>query len=784
MSVSRRQVLASVLAAVPAVLLPEGLRGQTPLTAGQGERLKKLIPRTFAKLQRRETIYAAVFGDDLSTFFQQRPDESSYDAVFAWHGRLLDRLGGDFYYHGGVIDLEPHSAMKREEAGIEKQWKEYVVQAAQWEKLKKGPVPVLPGPIGRQKEAPMAVFSVNDLLRRGLPASRRPVSRSQIYLRNFARDGAVAIQALEPLTSEVFLNDTGAETDLVLIGCGGRDALNGVSLASFRAALEKSVALCREKGADVILAAMPPSLEGGDARTSLGRARPYAGVMRAVAEAAGVFFADLGNALLRQPSDLINLNAEQGFNAMLETTRRHYDHPGAPEAGVSWHPNAAAHRRMGETAARWLIEGEPEPQLAVSASLDMAAGVADEAVLTVRLANRSEQPVGCVVCPLALTGYAVKAGTPDTAMVVSPGKARRVLLPVVRAGVGGNPQSRGDLPPGDEGVVRGALLVCDDGWQQLVDFAAPVQPVGLLWPEEREDGVAGDYLLEATVVNGGSVPLEAVATVRWRGTVNEVPVKLAPGARQPLPLRLALPDPAAAFRFKESVRVEIPVAGKVIGFERSIEGVRHGGLNQLLPLVPLAAWGARPAADPGVFGTASVQADLEGIYFIVEVPPETVSDDVAGKPWAALEVQMDGRGEAANGTFGCIGKIAMDVPREDGPVKVKAVRPAAFGEGYAYQYHPDSFRARVETRPDGTRRIEFTMKRGNLVHHEWSLDGSGQSDLGINVRIFLCEAAAGGLSAGRAGALAASGFSPYDGRSLTAFELRANPAVRWSLRVF
>jgi autotransporter-associated beta strand protein len=45
----------------------------------------------------------------------------------------------------------------------------------------------------------------------------------------------------------------------------------------------------------------------------------------------------------------------------------------------------------------------------------------------------------------------------------------------------------------------------------------------------------------ATVVNGGSVPLEAVATVRWRGTVSEVPVKLAPGARQPLPLRLALP---------------------------------------------------------------------------------------------------------------------------------------------------------------------------------------------------------------------------------------------------
>jgi hypothetical protein len=273
--------------------------------------------------------------------------------------------------------------------------------------------------------------------------------------------------------------------------------------------------------------------------------------------------------------------------------------------------------------------------------------------------------------------------------------------------------------------------------------------------------------------------------VRWRGEETVVAVKADPGATVPLPLRLALPDPGEAFRFREVVRVEVPVGDRVLSWARTLEGVRHAGLNQRLYLAPVGEASAKAVGEgaPG-FGSVSVQADLEGLYFILEVPPELVSDEVEGKPWGALELQIDGRGEAANGTFGCIGKIAMDIPRADGPMKVKSVLPAVFGEGYAYQYHPDSFRAKAETRPDGTRRIEFTMKRGNLVHHEWSLDGAGQSGFGINVRLFLCDARAGGPSVLRAGVLADSGFPVYDARGLTLFELRANPAKRWSVRIF
>ena len=777
MVVSRREMIASLLAVVPSVLLPVPGRAREPLTAAEGERLGKLIPRTYAKLQRREPLYVAVFGDDVSTFHQPSPVEGSYDAALAWHGRFLDRLGGDFHYHGGVTDLDPVSAVKRADADIVRQWQEYRALVVAREKSGKGPEPALPGAIGAQKEAPQAVFSVNDLLRRGLPPSRRPVSASAIFVRNYSRDGAVAVQAMEPLTSEVFLSEAGAETDLVLLSCGGRDALAGASLASFREAMERAVAYCREKGADVVLAAVPPSLEGGDPRVTLGRARPYAAVLREIAETAGVFFADLGNALVRRPSDLINLNARDAFAAALDVLRPHFDHPGIEPAGVSWHPNGAAHRRMGDTVADWLVRGEPVPQLEVSAFLDLTAGPVGEAVLTLRLFNAGKVPVSAVVSPLVMTGHRVKEGAADAAVVVGPGKAKRLAVPVVRVD--------GGRPPGDEARVRGSVLLSDDGFLQFADFAAPVQPVSVLWPEEREDGVEGDCLVKAQVVNTGTVTIDAVAKVFWRGQETVVAVKAEPGATVPLPLRLALPDPGESFRFREDVRVEIPVGDRLLGWVRTIEGVRHAGLNQRLPLAPLGPESAKAAGEGAAgFGSVSVQADLEGIYFIVEVPPEIVSDEVEGKPWGALEIQIDGRGEVANGTFGCIGKIAMDIPRADGPVKVKSVPPAVFGEGYAYQYHPDSFRAKAETRPDGARRIEFTMKRGNLVHHEWSLDGAGQSDFGINVRLFLCDVRGGGPSVLRAGVLAESGFPVYDGRGLTLFELRANPAKRWSVRIF
>jgi hypothetical protein len=126
----------------------------------------------------------------------------------------------------------------------------------------------------------------------------------------------------------------------------------------------------------------------------------------------------------------------------------------------------------------------------------------------------------------------------------------------------------------------------------------------------------------------------------------------------------------------------------------------------------------------------------------------------------------------------------MEIPRDDRPGNVLLpVRTAVFGYGDANQCMPGSFRNRVTTRPDGGRRIEFNMARANLKEHEWSLDGGGQNDLGVNLRLFLCDGKAGGFSEAKTFVLSASGFPVSDARSLTLLELHRNPAVRWSLRI-
>jgi hypothetical protein len=130
-----------------------------------------------------------------------------------------------------------------------------------------------------------------------------------------------------------------------------------------------------------------------------------------------------------------------------------------------------------------------------------------------------------------------------------------------------------------------------------------------------------------------------------------------------------------------------------------------------------------------------------------------------------------------------VSSVVVEIPHESGRGHILPVSPFAFGRFYPSLYDPDGFRAPVTVLPDGGRRIEFNMARKFLPGHGWSLDGSGQSDLGINVRLFLYDAKSGAFSEAKTFVLTASGFSPADARSLTLLELRSKPAERWSLRI-
>lgn len=133
-----------------------------------------------------------------------------------------------------------------------------------------------------------------------------------------------------------------------------------------------------------------------------------------------MFFADLGAAAFFQTSDLVNGNVEGTFNAAIDPVRRMFDFGSKLHDG--FHPNAASHIQMGETAAGWLLSGEPARPFEVSGELTLSGGPDGEDLLVIRVACTAKEPITIGLCPLRFAGWSVKPGTPDRIHTFQPGR--------------------------------------------------------------------------------------------------------------------------------------------------------------------------------------------------------------------------------------------------------------------------------------------------------------------------------------------------------------------------
>ena len=787
MNLTRRHVLSLLLTAPLAG--HARAEGAVELTKARENRLQKYLPKVLVKMQKREPVFAVVCGDEISSFFQPGKPRSDSDHLMAWHSHFLDRLGSPFSYHGGVTDLMASTFPSAPDPKFKERQEAYQLKRLEWEKTKKGPAPVPPGLPQNTSE-----YGVNDLLRLGTTGVVPINNKNSFFSRNFSTEGALALQALDPLSSLAFNIVPENMPDIVILAYGARDALENASLEAFRKSLEQAVAICRQRGADVLLAGPPPALDEADERSAIGRARPWAAVMREVAEAAGVYFADLGAVAMHRPSDLMNRTPEGAFRSAAESLRPAFHHGAGLQDAL--HPNAAAHRRMGMLAADWLLDGEPAlPWQIVSAEMDLALDPAGGGTLNIRVENRTDEEQTLSVSPLRFTGWVTRPREPDRfytfrkqstkdGAVFPRRKFTFVLQPTTTAALPG----RNEAPPPHEEFVRGSILVCDDQFQHLVDIKARILPLALLWPEERTDNAASEHLLKCSLLNTGKEDIDATLTLEWLGQKTPLsPVSVAAGESQPLLIKLPLPPVDSAFRFSGEAIIHVTRGTHTWKFQRRIEGIRHTGLNEKLPLVPVAQWRSTPQAPPDP-QTIQLTADanLSGLFLTIDVPASITSDDVANRPWGRLEIQIDGRKAGENGTLGCVGTLIVEIPRGDSanPLPLQPVRPAVFGSGYMHPYDETrSFICKAKFQQAGGRRITFNMARSILVHHGWSLDGGGQNDFGFNVRLMLCDGNAGGFTAARTWALAAGSFPAADARSLTVMELRNKPAARWSLRI-
>lgn len=762
---ARRAALGLLLLIAPLPLPAADLR----LSADQQARLQQTLPKTLAKLQRRELLRVVSIGDSLSTFYQP-PGFPRYDSAMAWQGRLLNRLGGYFYYHG-IVDVVPHREIAASQKQATDAWTRFAADQAAWQISKKGDPPQAPDALRFLADiAAPTPMGVPELIRRGVPQAQQIVQGTAIQILNLARDGAQAAQAWEALGPEAFPPPPASPPDLVTLCYGLNDAAANLPLDGYRAFLQEAVALCLKNGAEVLVAAPPVSFDPSAPRESIGRARPYAQISRAIAEAAKVAFVDLGTALLEAPSDLASLTAADAFAAATVPLAQAFTF--RADAPDTRHPNAAATLAMGERAARQLLDGPTASPLEISGAVELTGPATATAQL--RIFNPTATPRSLVLSPLSFTGWRLKPGTPDAFFNLAPGKARRLNLPL-------EPASPSPAPLG--GILRGSLIVSDDDLQQLVDVALPLRPLSLAWPEGRRDAASGEVVLTATLTNQSANPVQGTATLEWLGQQQQFPIALEPKKSLPLPLRLALPNPATTPRFLGLATLQIALPDRVLRFERHLEGLRYLGLEQRFPLTPLApAKPGDPAPKPDTWVTPF--ADARGLYCLIEAPAASRSPNSPQIPWGTVELQIDGRQPGANGSLGFVDRLSATIPWSDGPVTLRKIRPATFGHSYHYQYHPDGFRVTATTRPDGSRRLEFNVARVNLPQHQWSLDGSGQNSLGFNVRLTRPDPTTSQADPALTQTLAASAFGSTDARSLTVLELSRSPAPLWSLRIF
>ena len=746
-----------------------GVAAPARLTLEQQNRLKSVLPRTMAKLERREVLRVVSVGDSISAFYQPA-GFPRYDSAMSWQGRLLNRLGGYYFYHG-VVDVEPHREITSSQKEADVAWAKYAAEMQIWQRTKKGVAPPAPDALRFTADLTQPVgMGVPELVRRGVPGAQQIVPGTVIEIHNLARDGAQTAQAMEALTTEAFPAPPLPQPDLVTFCYGMNDAISSLPLESYRNFLTSAVSLAKKRGAEVIIAAPPVSFSLTDARAALGRSRPYAAIAREVATSTGAAFVDLGAALMENPSDLASLTITDAFDSATASIARDFGY----RSGIAetLHPNATATLRMGEAAARQLESGRINGPLELTGSLDISSP--EEATAGFRIFNPTNQPRTVVISPLTFTGWQVQPGTPDLLFNLAPGKARRFSLPLAASAVG---------PAPDRGTVRGSIILNDDDLQQIVDVSLPIQPLAVLWPEGRFDAASGEILLPATLLNQGSSAVKGTATIQWMGNSQEISFSLEPRQKSPLPVRLALPDAAALPRFRENVSILITLPDKKLRFIHRLEGVRQLGIEQRFPLVALDPWTNNQPSPPADTWVTPF-ADARGIYFIFEMANASSAALPSGMNWGSIEVQLDGRKAGENGGAGFVDRLVAPLPTSDGPTALRKIRPAVFGEGYNFNYHPDGFRVTATTRPDGSRRIEFNIARVNLIQHEWSLDGSGQNTLGINIRLTRNDPVTGQIDPAATRVLSASGFGATDARSLTALELSRTPAARWSVRVW
>ncbi len=648
-----------------------------PLSLAQREHLKTYIPRTFLKLDNQRPVHIVALGDSVTWMYTR--DDNNGNWLLSYLGHFSSHLAREFFYPGGVRALNPEE---------------------------------------------------------GKPTKLKEHLGKEIFIENLAIPGRCAIDALQRVSTDAFVNDP----DLVVIDFGINDAVRGHSLDSYRRALQRSVDACRAAGTDVIILA-PSIIRAGPGPTGWGMTRPYATVAREVAAKNEVLFVDLGKSLAPLGGGVPSgVEPEAAVLTMTDRLGRIFEFDPMPETPETLHPNEEAHEVMGRALFQALLEPEPEPQ---PYELDGRALIESNEQIKVKLVlkNRSEEPKKGYLGALMM-GRSLRPGEPYQSFDLEPGRSQEFEIVYDREKAG---EVIGGLAALDiaDPSLRLSYFIVDESRSRLVDVVTRLDPVAVEWTQQRFDQVTDSVRFEWRFVNGGSddtsgryrIGMGEKAVSKW------VPFDLPGLGAKKFEATFPFTPPNGAVRFKTGVFIEIDVDGKQFTFPRELEAVRDVALSQRTALSKYSEYGVASKADQAGMGTLEsssggvvmrVDGDANFLYFAFDFA-DVGFGPIPNSPSLIADIAIDARPINEVGSFGFVDKIRINCPTNDGPIAIDRPQFAAFGDGQGNDLviPAGGITAELKTKTAGERRLELRVPIAYLLRYDGTV-GDPKSVLGLN----------------------------------------------------
>ena len=661
-------------------LLGEGLTPSAeawPLTDDQRARLEQYIPRTFARLEAQQPVHIVSLGDSVTMMYQ--PDANSANSLLSYQSRFAEWLAQEFFYPGAVRVLNP--ANKH-------------------------------------------------------PAKFADHIGEEILLENLADGGTSAIDVLQPLTAQAFLNDP----DLVIVNYGINDASRGLSLEVYRQSLQKVADACKAQKVDLII--MGCSIVQISPGPSVwGITRAYTTVAKEVAEANDLLFVDLGRIIARSGAGVpAQLEADAAIEQLSNQLGEIFSYKPPPKPLDKLHPNPETHQMMGREMFRQLMEGPPPSHYSISALGQFVSE--DTLEVSLSLKNESKEIRRGHIGALGMRRF-VYPEAPNFSFELRPGESRQVKLTYKRFerdAFGNTEGGNTRYFPADvaDPYLRLSYFVVDEDGADLLDAVTRIQPVGAMWTQQRFNEITDSIRIEWRFVNGLNEPIEAKYRIGLGNAVSDpVDFQLPPLGANIFEARFPFKPPAGAVRLKYPLHLEIEANGVKYSFHRELEAHRDIGLGERIALSQYDRYHrgrktGNQELDAGEEGVVMrVDADAAALYFTF---------DFQGVDFLSLpnvdsmlaDLHIDARPADRIRDFGFAHKLRVKSGAQDNTATVERPQLAVFGEGYNMILSEQGFRSALTTQGDGkTRRLQVTVPRQYLFLHEWKI-GDPKSVLGLN----------------------------------------------------